>query len=264
MTIISLTTDFGNQDGFVGTMKGVIWGIAPQAQIADISHEIPPQDIRSGAIALWRAAPYFPPGSVHIAVIDPGVGTDRRPIAARLGSQFYVCPDNGLLTPLLEDAQQAGLPVEIIHLNQPRYWLEKVYTTFHGRDIFAPCGAHLAAGVPLEALGTPLQDVLRRPLPRPQKTRQGWLASVLLIDIFGNCTLNLPVSAIPDLTRARLHLPGGQEIHGILPSYGFAQPGDLTAVTDSEGFIEVAVVNGSAARTLQLALDDSVTVTLDD
>ena len=107
MTVISLTTDFGNQNGFVGTMKGVIWSIAPDAQIADISHEIPPQDIRSGAIALWRAAPFFPAGSVHIAVIDPGVGSARRPIAARLGDQFFVLPDNGLITPMLEDAEQA-------------------------------------------------------------------------------------------------------------------------------------------------------------
>ena len=107
MTIISITTDFGNLNGFTGTMKGVIYRIAPDAKIADITHEIPAQDVRTGAIALWRAAPYFPPNSVHIAVVDPGVGTARRPIAAKLGDQFFVLPDNGLITPMLEDAEAA-------------------------------------------------------------------------------------------------------------------------------------------------------------
>jgi len=124
MTVISLTTDFGNLNGFVGTMKGVIWGIAPDAQIADISHEIPPQDVRQGAIALWRAVPFFPSGSVHIAVIDPGVGTERRAIGARFGSQFFIAPDNGLLTPLLEDAEAAGESIQLVCLDQPQFWLK--------------------------------------------------------------------------------------------------------------------------------------------
>ena len=121
MAVISLTTDFGSKDGFVGTMKGVIWGIAPDVQIADITHEIPAQDIMTGAIALWRAAPFFPAGSVHIAVVDPGVGTSRRPMAVRLGYQFFVVPDNGLLTPLILDAEAAGLPIEYVHLENPEY-----------------------------------------------------------------------------------------------------------------------------------------------
>lgn len=262
MTVISLTTDFGNQNGFVGTMKGVIWSIAPDAQIADISHEIPPQDIRSGAIALWRAAPFFPAGSVHIAVIDPGVGTARRPIAARLGDQFFVLPDNGLITPMLEDAEQAGAPIELVHLDQPRYWLEKVFTTFHGRDIFSPAGAHLAAGVPLAHLGTRINDPVRRPLPRPTRTADGWRASILLIDVFGNCTTSLRVADVGDLSRLTLLLPSGQRVEGVLPSYGHAGVGDLVAVTDSEGFIEIAVVNGSAAKACQLKLDDPIQVSV--
>lgn len=123
MTTLSITTDFGNLNGFVGTMKGVIWNIAPDVNIADISHEIPAQDIRTGAIALWRSSAYFPVDLVHVAVIDPGVGTKRRAIAAKLGDQYYVMPDNGLITPMLEDAEADGKEVRIVHLDNPEYWL---------------------------------------------------------------------------------------------------------------------------------------------
>jgi hypothetical protein len=193
MTVISLTTDFGNLNGYVGTMKGVIWGIAPDVQIADISHEIPPQDVRQGAIALWRAVPFFPSGSVHIAVIDPGVGTERRAIGARFGSQFFIAPDNGLLTPLMEDAEAAGESIQLVCLDQPQFWLKNVSHTFHGRDIFAPCGAHLAAGVPLSELGTPISEIVRTPLPKPIRTPQGYQAHILLADVFGNLTTDLPL-----------------------------------------------------------------------
>jgi S-adenosylmethionine hydrolase len=261
MTVISLTTDFGNVNGFVGTMKGVIWSIAPGVSIADISHDIPAQDIRTGAIALWRSSSYFPEGSVHIAVIDPGVGTARRPIAAQLGNQFFVMPDNGLITPMLEDAEEQGQSVRIIHLDNPKYWLETVYTTFHGRDIFSPCGAHLAAGVPLEKMGTAITNPVRLPLPRPEKTETGYRANILLVDYFGNCSTNLRVKQVPNLAKVAINI-AGQTIHGILPSYGHAKVGDLVAITDSEGFVEVAVVNGSAARTYGIKLDDRVEVIL--
>ncbi|HQL92790.1 MAG TPA: SAM-dependent chlorinase/fluorinase, partial [Anaerolineaceae bacterium] len=141
MTVLSITTDFGNLNGFTGTMKGVIYGISPDVKIVDITHEIPAQDVRTGSIALWRAVPYFPAGSVHVAVVDPGVGTARRPIAAKLGEQYFVVPDNGFITPMLEDAEAAGEEIIIVHLDNPEYWLDTVYTTFHGRDIFAPVGA---------------------------------------------------------------------------------------------------------------------------
>lgn len=259
MTILTITTDFGNLNGFTGTMKGVIYGIAPDVKIADITHEIPAQDVRTGSIALWRAVPHFPPGTVHVAVVDPGVGTARRPIAARLGDQYFVLPDNGLITPMLEDAEAAGKEVVIVHLDKPEYWLKTVYTTFHGRDIFAPSGAHLAAGVPLEAIGTLITDPVRTPLPKPQKTDQGYLANIVVIDVFGNCSTNLKVADIPDLTNTTLKI-AGQTIQGIIPSYGHRQVGDLVAVTDSEGFVEVAVVNGNASRTHNINLDDPVEV----
>lgn len=263
MTILTITTDFGNLNGFTGTMKGVIYGIAPDVQIADITHEIPAQDIRTGAIALWRAAAYFPPNTVHVAVVDPGVGTARRAIAAKLGDQYFVLPDNGLITPMLEDAEAAGKEVLFVHLDKPEYWLENVYTTFHGRDIFAPCGAHLAAGVPIEQMGTIIDDPIRTPLPKPQKTVRGYTANIVVIDVFGNCSTNLRVKNVPDLSKTTLKI-AGQTIEGIVPSYGHRQVGDLVAVTDSEGFVEVAVVNGSAARTYGIKLDDPVEVIFHD
>lgn len=263
MTVLSITTDFGNKNGFTGTMKGVIYGIAPEVKIVDITHEIPAQDIRTGSIALWRAVPYFPAGSVHVAVVDPGVGTARRAIAAKLGDQFFVMPDNGLITPMLENAEAANQEIIIVHLDKPEYWLETVYTTFHGRDIFAPVGAHLAAGVPVTELGTVIHDPVRTPLPKPRKTAQGYSANILVIDIFGNCTTNLRVTQIPDHAKATLKI-AGQNIHGIVPSYGHRAIGDLVAVTDSEGFVEIAIVNGNAAKTFGIRLDDPVEVLFDE
>lgn len=259
MKVLSLTTDFGNLNGFVGTMKGVIWGIAPGVQIADITHDVPAQNIRQGAIALARAVPFFPPASVHVAVVDPGVGTVRRAIAARLGDQYYVLPDNGLITPMLEAAESAHCEIQFVHLNRPEYFLKTVYTTFHGRDIFAPCGAHLAAGVPLQELGDAISDPVRLPLSRPVPTATGVTAHILTIDVFGNCTTDLPVAQVPSLATLRLRLRG-QEVHGVIPSYGHARVGDLVAVTDSEGFVEIAIVNGNAARVHGIQLDDPVEV----
>lgn len=263
MTILSLTTDFGLTNGFVGVMKGVIYGIAPEVKIVDITHLVAPQDVRQGAYALWRAAPFFPPGSVHVAVVDPGVGTQRRPLGARLGGQFYIAPDNGLLTPLLEDAEQASETVEFVHLNNPRYWLPKVSRTFHGRDIFSPCGAYLASGVPLSELGAPISDVVRLPLPRPQQTANGWLAHVTIIDIFGNITTDLPASFVVGHPGVRFRLRG-HEVEGLVESYGHCAPGSLVALVDSEEFIEIAVVNGNAAALLNAQVDDLVEVILEE
>jgi len=263
MTVLSITTDFGITNGFVGVMKGVIYGIAPDAKIVDISHLISAQDVLEGAYAMWRAVPFFPSDSVHVGVVDPGVGTKRRPIGARLGDQYFIVPDNGLLTPLILDAEQNGEPVEFIHLDNPKYWLPKVSNTFHGRDIFAPTGAHLAAGVPLGELGTPITDPIRLDLPRPEKTENGWRAHVTIIDIFGNLTTDLPAEAL-DGRRDVLIKIRGHEIDGIIESYGHREVGDLVAVVDSEYYIEIAVVNGSAAKTLGAQVGDIVEVIYQD
>ena len=259
MPVISITTDFGHKDGFVGTMKGVIWRICPQAQIADITHEVPPQDILNGAIALWRAAPFFPPGSVHLAVVDPGVGTQRRPMAAQIGEQYVVGPDNGLFTPMITEAERSNSSLRFIHLNNPAYWLPNVSRTFHGRDIFAPAAAHLARGIPLEQLGTPLTDPVLLEIPQAERTPEGWMAHITVIDVFGNLTTDLPASALGERRDVILRLRGRQ-VDGIIESYGHRGKGELVALVDSEGYIEVAVVNGSAARLLDAKIGDDVHV----
>ena len=263
MTVLSITTDFGITNGFVGVMKGVIYGIAPDVRIVDISQLISAQNVLEGAYAMWRAVPFFPPGSVHVGVVDPGVGTKRRPIGAHLGDQYFIVPDNGLLTPLILDAERDGEVVEFVHLDNPKYWLPKVSNTFHGRDIFAPTGAHLAVGVPLSEMGTPITDPIRLDLPRPEKIDTGWLAHVTIIDIFGNLTTDLPAEVLGDhrdvLIRVR-----GHEINGIIDSYGHREIGDLVAVVDSEYYVEVAVVNGSAAKRLGAQVGDVVDVVYRD
>jgi len=241
MPVISITTDFGQKDGFVGTMKGVIWKICPAAQIADITHDVPPQDIFTGAVALWRAVPFFPAGSVHVAVVDPGVGTQRRLI--------------------IQDAESAGQTVQFVHLDRPEFWLPAVSRTFHGRDIFAPAAAHLACGVPFESLGTPFSDPIRFAFPQPERTATGWVAHITVIDAFGNLTTDLRAEQLGGQRDVTLRLKGA-EVNGILGSYGQRQPGDLVSVIDSEGYVEIAVVNGSAAARLDARLGDSVEVVL--
>jgi S-adenosylmethionine hydrolase len=263
MTVLSITTDFGLTDGFVGVMKGVIYVIAPEVKIVDISHLIPPQNVRAGAFAMSRAAPYFPPGSVHVGVVDPGVGTQRRPLGALLGDQYFIAPDNGLLTALILDAEQNGERIQFFHLTNPKYWLPKISNTFHGRDIFAPAGAHLAAGVPLSEMGDQITDPIRLDLPRPEKKPGGWTAHIAMIDVFGNITTDLPAQAVavrPDVV-VRLC---GIELHGLVESYGHRTKGELIALVDSEGFLEIAQVKGDAAATLGAQVDDIVEVSIKD
>jgi S-adenosylmethionine hydrolase len=260
MTVLTITTDFGITNGFVGVMKGVIYGIAPDVKIVDITQLVSPQNVREGAYAMWRAVPFFPPGSVHVGVVDPGVGTVRRPIGARLGDHYFIAPDNGLLTPLILDAQKEGVGVDFVHLDNPKYWLPKVSNTFHGRDIFAPTGAYLAAGVPLGELGSPISDPILLDLPQPEKTANGWKAHVTIIDVFGNLTTDLPAEAL-DGHMDSLVVIRGHEIDGVIPSYGHRKIGDLVAVVDSEYYVEVAVVNGSAAKKLGAHVGDVVEVT---
>jgi len=257
MGVLSLLTDFGTQDGFVGVMKAVIWEICPTVQIADLSHQIQPQNVMQAAITLSRVAPYFEEGSVHVAVVDPGVGTERRAIAAQLGGQFYVAPDNGLLTLLIQDAESKHLPINFVNLNRPEYWRKNFSQTFHGRDIFAPVGGHLAAGVPLEKLGSPITDPVLLNLPAPIKKDFGWEAEIILIDHFGNLRTNLPAEKLNANASIRIL---GKKIDGLIPAYGHRPAGELVALADSGGNLEIAVVNGSAEKMLSAKLGDSVLV----
>jgi S-adenosyl-L-methionine hydrolase (adenosine-forming) len=262
MPILTLTTDFGTKDGFVGTLKGVIWSICPTAQIADISHEISPQNILEAAFVLWRAYSFYPPGTVHVVVVDPGVGTPRRPIAVRLGTHTFVGPDNGLFTQIYGDAEKNSWKVEIAHLTNKKYFLPEISRTFHGRDIFVPVAAHIANGVVLEDLGPMITNPVRLSLPKPEKTSNGWLAHITVVDIFGNCTTDLPAAALLEHENITFHIRG-QEVHGLVASYGHRQPGELVTLVDSENIIEIAVVNGNAADKLGVQIGDIVEVIYD-
>ena len=248
MTVISMTTDFGAGDHEVGVMRGVIYRIAPQAKLADLSHDIPPQDILEGALILSQAASYFPPGTVHLAVIDPGVGTARRPIAGRVGDSFFVGPDNGLFSLLWELAEEQRKPVEVFHLDNPDYWLPVVSRVFHGRDIFAPVAAHLANGVALEAIGKAITDPVRIVVPKPTKTDHGWQAEVISVDAFGTLNLNLRAD---QLTGNRVTaLINGKKITDFVKTFGERPAGTAVLMIDSSGWLSIAIVNGSAAARL--------------
>jgi S-adenosyl-L-methionine hydrolase (adenosine-forming) len=259
MTIITILTDFGLKDGYVGVMKGVIWGIAPQVQFADITHQIHPQNVPEGALALGRVAPYFPAGTVHLAVVDPGVGTHRRPIAARLGEQFFVGPDNGLCTALVEQARQSGADMQFIHLDRPKYWLAEISKVFHGRDIFAPAAAYLAAGTPLEELGSSIQDVQLLEFPRPQRLGAGWRGQIILVDNFGNLSANLTRQHLAGISPIKVRI-AGRQIDGLVKTFGDARPGDLVALFGEADDLTVSIVNGDAAAALSVGAGEPIEV----
>lgn len=261
MKFVTLTTDFGLKDGNVGVMKGVIWRIAPHAQIADLSHNISPQNVAEAALILLRSTPYFPRDSVHVVVVDPGVGTKRRPIAARLGSQLYVAPDNGVLTLLLERAEQEHDVIEFVHLDKPQFWLKKISHVFHGRDIFAPAGGHLAAGKALVEMGTPIDDPIRLQLPKPQRTENVLRGEVIHIDHFGNISSNIRIEHLGEVKGTIIRLCGA-EINGMVQTFGERPVGELVALYGSTGNLIVSVVNGSAAKRLDAKIGDEVEVIL--
>lgn len=241
--VITLTTDFGTRDGYVAAMKGVILGIAPGVHLVDISHEVAPQDIPEAAFLLGGVYRFFPPETVHLVVVDPGVGTERRGLAVRAGGHRFVAPDNGVLTPVLEAEEDA----QIISLTNADYWLDDVSHTFHGRDIFAPVAAHLAAGVPIEALGVPIEDPVRLTLPNPQIADGATEGSVLWADHFGNLVTNIPATALTPGEIYRVTV-GRLTVTGLFTTYGQVRAGQPLALIGSHGFIEVAVREGSAAE----------------
>lgn len=257
MAIITLLTDFGLKDGFVGIMKGVIWNIAPSAQIADITHEIGPQNVIEGSLVLAQAVKYFPAGTVHVAVVDPGVGTTRKPVAARIGSQYFVGPDNGLFTGVIEAAEQEGAAIEFYHLTNPGYWLPQVSRSFHGRDIFSPVGAHLSNGVSLAELGMPIADPARIMVPRPEPTADGFAGQVLSVDHFGNLLTNITPEQLKGREGVVIKV-GEASIEGLSLTFGERKPGELVAMIDSSGVLQIAVVNGNAADQLKVGIGTSI------
>jgi hypothetical protein len=255
VSIITLTTDFGLADGYAGTMKGVILGIAPTATIVDISHDISPQDVREAAYTLYTAYPYFPQGTIHVVVVDPGVGSERRAIALRTPRATFVAPDNGVLSYVVA----REMVEEIVDLTNPRYHLSPASCTFHGRDIFAPAAAHLARGIPLAELGEPLAEIVAFPLPRPQVRPDGTIVGqVIHVDRFGNLITSITSRDLADhlLLRESTIQIKGQSIRGIANSYAEGTPGKLLALIGSSAHLEIAVPGGSASQALEAKVGD--------
>lgn len=263
MACITLLTDFGLEDGNVGVMKGVILGIAPDVTIIDLSHEIPPQDILSASFVLDRGATYFPEGTVHVVVVDPGVGTKRRAIAGRLGAYWFVGPDNGVITRLLERAERESWSTEFVHLDEPRYWLPEVSDVFHGRDIFAPVAAHLTEGVELQSMGIEITDVVRLPFPEPRREGHTMIGEVIYIDHFGNVTTNLRQSDLEGRRVLEVSVCDSR-IPGLVRTFGEQSPGTVVALFSSTGDLILSVVNGNAADRLSCEVGEEVVVLMDN
>lgn len=257
--IITLLTDFGVQDTFVGVLKGVLKSLAPGVDVVDLTHNIPRQDIVAGAFALKTANRYFPTNTVHLNIVDPGVGSARRPIAARIGDYFYVCPDNGLLSYVLaEDTLH-----QAVTLDKTEYHLPHVSRTFHGRDIFAPVAAHLSRGVPLMTLGTPLMTLETFSLSRPHVSGDVLTCHVVYFDVYGNVFTDLTEDIYDTWHTGPVHIDvRGQRIPGPLTSYSDAALGRPLALFGSSGHLEIAVRNGSAQTHFGLSRGDAVTLHL--
>jgi S-adenosyl-L-methionine hydrolase (adenosine-forming) len=257
--IITLLTDFGSRDEYVACLKGVILGINPAAVLVDLSHEVLPQDIRAGAFILAAAAPYFPPGTIHLAVVDPGVGTGRRALAARTRGQFWVGPDNGLFHLIL--AGRADL--EVVSLENPVYFLPQVSATFHGRDLLAPVAAHLSLGVELSQLGPAVTDPVRLPWPEPLVSEKLMRGEIIYVDRFGNLVSNIAAAVLHSwLREGNFRLRAGKAaLTRLHRTYGEAAPGEMVALMGSHGYLEIACALGSAARKLKAGVGLTLEVT---
>jgi S-adenosyl-L-methionine hydrolase (adenosine-forming) len=243
--IITLTTDFGTRDAYVAELKGVVLEIAAAAgrpvQLVDVTHDVAAHDVTEGALALDAAAPYFPAGSIHLAVVDPGVGTDRRGLVVQTDRALLVGPDNGLFTPFLDDSTTW----HAWELRAPEYRLASVSRTFHGRDVFAPAAAHLAAGVPPERLGPRVLDPVRLSWPTVRAVAGAVAGAVLHVDRFGNLVTSIRAETLEELGRVRIRLGG--RLLPLVGTYGDLEPGQAGALIGSSGRLEVAVREGSAA-----------------
>jgi S-adenosylmethionine hydrolase len=251
MTIITLTTDFGSADGYVGAMKGVILGIAPNVRLVDLSHEIAAQDVRGAEYVLGRAAAFFPAGTVHLAVVDPGVGSRRRPLLITTRQAIYVGPDNGLFTFALDEAQAA-----VFELDQPEFWLPNISRTFHGRDIFAPVAAHVTCGVAPRTLGSPISDPVRLPTVAPQRRADGHVAGhIIHVDRFGNLITDIPGGWV-DEGRWCVEI-AGRQVSQFGATYEVAETGTLLVLVSSAGTLEIAARDGNAAAQLGVGVGEA-------
>ena len=257
--IITLTTDFGYQDPFVGIMKGVIAGINPQARVIDITHGIPPQEILAGALALRHSVKYFPPGTIHVAVVDPGVGSARRPLLIECEGNYFIGPDNGVLSLAVENVRSA----HIVHLSNPTYHLHPTSTTFHGRDIFAPAAAHLSLGITVSAFGEPWEEIVRLSMPGVVRKERSIEGEIVYIDKFGNLFTNIDEHDLSGQAMETLNFASGSVwVCGVSPNYARAQEGEFVAILNSWGLLEIAVNKDNAQQRTGAKSGDKVEVVL--
>jgi S-adenosyl-L-methionine hydrolase (adenosine-forming) len=245
--LLTLTTDFGDASPYVAAMKGVILGFNPSVRLLDLSHQIPPQDVRYADCFLTSAVPYFPPGTLHVVVVDPGVGSDRAVLYAEVAGQRILAPDNGCLSTLFANS---GPPTIVRHAREPRFWRPVVSATFHGRDIFAPVAGHLSLGLDPTELGPAVTEWVRLEIPAPRAIMNGIVGEVLFVDSFGNLRSNIPADLViqrPDRLLVGKHW---FKRFAWVRTYAEAKPGALAALISSDDKLEVAVIHGNAARRL--------------
>jgi S-adenosyl-L-methionine hydrolase (adenosine-forming) len=278
-TTIALLTDFGDGDVYVGVMRGVITGITPQANLVDITHQVEPQHVRQAAFFLMNAYSYFPAGTVFLVIIDPGVGSARLPVVVQAGDYTFIAPDNGVLSYALQLIGDHNAYV----LENSDYRLENISQTFHGRDVFSPAAAHIAAGVSASAMGPQVETLVQLPLPMIDARRGRLTGEILHVDRFGNIITS--IGHLHWLTKARLRfqsafttelpeLPvsavdavtviGDQRIMGVCGSYSESIRGELLALVGSSGYLEIAVNQGSAAERLEVSVGDLVDLEVGD
>ena len=274
---IVLTTDFGLTDPFVGVMKGVILTINPHAVILDLTHDIPPQQVSTAAFVLGVNHPYFPPNAIHTAVVDPGVGTARRAVLLITPQARFIAPDNGLLSAVIKDyletppAQPGLVPLPpglaAYELTNPEYQRRPVSSTFHGRDVFAPAAAYLSLGRPPQSFGPPVRELVWQPAAAPSRRGNGWQGEVIYIDRFGNLITNITAAQLPaaplTIAIANRRIPGLSRTFHDPAAAPAALPDTppLIALMGSNGYLEIAVPDGSAAQTLGLGYGAPVQVT---
>jgi len=268
--VVTLLTDFSLASTSVAAMKGVMLGINPRVNLVDLTHDVPPQNILQGAFLLDTAWPCFPSGTIHVAVVDPGVGTERKALLLLGHGHFFLAPDNGLLSFLLPREEVEAPPFrpyrsrlpqgfEAHALTNPLFWQHPVSATFHGRDIFAPVAAHLSLGVTAAELGEPVDALTRLALPVPQWEGRRLLGHVLHIDRFGNVVTNVPQEVLSsDYEGLEIEL-AQTRIRGLASTYAEGQ--GLVALLGSHGYLEVALTNGSAVQLLGVSVGDEVRVT---
>ncbi len=259
--IITLTTDYGTSDHLVGTLKGVMLKINPDVKFVDINHNVVPYDVLDGALAIGAAYRYFPPRTIHLVIVDPGVGTHRRPLLVCGEQQYFVAPDNGVLSMVYE--KESSLVVR--HITAEHYFLHPVSNTFHGRDIFAPAAAWLSKTWQAASFGAEVSDYVRFALPKPRAANHAIKGVVLRIDRFGNLITNLALEDVPQAMavegKIKL-LVGNKEVQKFAQSFAQGAPGEPFAILGSSGFLEISVNKGNAARALGVQRGAEVTLEL--